>query len=89
VDVCCNADEQGVKQVGKCKDCEHWEEGEVYKAAYGICSRIKMITQIPIQDPESVLDDEPAIVEDGSDYHAALRPSAEFGCVLFQERGGE
>jgi hypothetical protein len=38
------------------------------------------------RDPENALDEEPAFVEDGSDYHAALRPGPEFGCVLWEAK---
>jgi hypothetical protein len=35
-------------------------------------------------DPENVLDEEPVFVEDGSGYHAELRPGPEFGCILWE-----
>ena len=84
----------------RCKNCKHWKQ-DVTRSVwvhgkrvgstvhpYGTCHRIKMSgenEQIE-RDPESVLDEEPAFVEDGSDYHAALRPSPEFGCILWEAK---
>jgi len=84
----------------RCKNCKHWVQdvthyvwnaGMPVKSSihpYGTCMRIKMSgenEQIE-RDPENALDEEPAFVEDGSDYHAALRPGPEFGCVLWEAK---
>ena len=79
----------------RCKNCKHWDN-DIYlhgvKHPYGSCMRFKMPHEINVgglsffADPESVLDEHPAYVEDGSDYHAALRCGPEFGCVLFEAK---
>ena len=75
----------------RCKNCKHWERNathHVWCDGYGTCSRIKFegeIREINL-DHESVLDEEPAFVEDGSDYHAALRCGPEFGCILWEAK---
>lgn len=79
----------------RCKNCKHWQNdvvtyynGEKLQHPYGECKRIKMQFEIGdyLIDPESVLDEEPAFVEDGSDYHAALRCGPEFGCILWEAK---
>lgn len=85
----------------RCKNCKHWKRDktmvtwDVTKTKahpsvhpYGSCHRIKMEDEIGFVelDPESVLDEEPAFVEDGSGYHAALRPGPEFGCILWESK---
>lgn len=81
----------------RCKNCKHWDNTvkmhDLRTASwvpdpYGVCNRIEHESKIPDYglDPESVLDEEPAFVEDGSDYHAALRPGPEFGCVLWEAK---
>ena len=85
----------------RCKNCKHWKMDRTMVTwdvtrsiahpsvhPYGSCYRIKMEGEIGDveRDPENVLDEEPAFVEDGSDYHAALRPGPEFGCVLFEAK---
>ena len=79
----------------RCKNCKHWDN-DIYlrfiKHPYGSCMRLKMPHEINVgglsffDDPESVLDEHPAYVEDGSDYHAALRCGPEFGCILFEKK---
>lgn len=87
-----------MSQDQRCKNCKYWQQDVMFYAwsagvvtkstvhPYGTCHRIKMSTENEAiyRDPESVLDEEPAFVEDGSDYHAALRPGPEFGCVLWE-----
>ena len=84
----------------RCKNCKHWRQDNTFHAwdngtcvrssvhPYGTCHRIKMSGENEqiYRDPESVLDDEPAFVEDGSDYHAALRCGPEFGCILWEAK---
>jgi len=84
----------------RCKNCKHWKQDATHHAwdagmlvkssvhPYGTCHRIKMSRENEqiYRDPESVLDEEPAFVEDGSDYHAALRPGPEFGCILWEAK---
>jgi hypothetical protein len=75
----------------RCKNCKHWERNATHSVwcdGYGTCGRIKFegdIREIH-RDPESILDEEPAFVEDGSDYHAALRAGPEFGCILWEAK---
>jgi hypothetical protein len=85
----------------RCKNCKHWQLDQVMATCdmirngvspsvhpYGSCHRIKMEDEIGFVefDPESVLDEEPAFVEDGSGYHAALRCGPEFGCILWEAK---
>ena len=79
----------------RCKDCKHWQNdimtyrmSERIPHPCGVCQRIEHENQINDYrlDPESVLDEDPAYVEDGSDYHAALRCGPEFGCILWEAK---
>ena len=84
----------------RCKNCKHWRQDNTFHVwdhgvcvrssvhPYGTCHRIKMggENEKIYRDPESVVDEEPAFVEDGSDYHAALRPGPEFGCILWESK---
>jgi hypothetical protein len=77
----------------RCKNCKHWQNhlmtyrmSERIQHPYGVCQRIEHENQINDYrlDPESVLDEDPAYVEDGSDYTGALRTGPEFGCILWE-----
>lgn len=86
----------------RCKNCKHWKreqtvfawDAKTNKAAwplhpYGTCERIRMegeIGDIERNPEQSVIDDEPAFVEDGSGCFAALRPGPEFGCILWEAK---
>lgn len=64
------------------------------------CGRVQHVDRYDVEDKETVEDDlsetsakryldsparkELAVVTDGSDYHAALRSRADFGCVLHE-----
>lgn len=69
-----------------CGTCRWWglsSNRALVDGAYRACERVRMREQFPQDGPLAVSED-PAFVEDGSGYYAAIRCRADFGCVLWE-----
>lgn len=82
-----------------CKDCRYWDKFDrKYKSALnsvGVCNRAMQwwdATEWSLGG-EDVLKEEAKerkmFVQDGSDYHATLYTTPDFGCIEFKKNEGE
>lgn len=76
----------------RCGDCKFWgvnvrerySNGPVNQTGeWRQCGRLQMYDSYDADATKNEL----AVTEDGSDYHAALKSRADFGCVLFERKG--
>ena len=81
----------------RCETCKHWgpldpsdTAGYERKTDFGLCGRVRhdedylSSGQEPYKGCDESIFDEPAVVIDGSGYHAQLRTKADFCCCLWE-----
>lgn len=78
----------------RCGDCKHWgtaeeaERGAEFRKCQGVTDDPEWLLNDPSEAGQAFRASHIAITEESDCHWSALMTKAEFGCILFQPKGG-